>query len=70
MATKRGLLSRIFGHGNGTADTADAASDCCSVQIEEVPADELGSDQNATVGNRGSTQRPPQMRPTDATARK
>lgn len=67
MAAKKGLLSRIFGGGKAHADTG---SDCCSVQIEEVPADEQDGDQAAAVSNRASAQGSVQTRSTDATARK
>lgn len=67
MATKKGLFSRIFGGGRANADTA---SDCCSVQIAEVPADELGGDQTAIVSDRNSADSSLQTRPTGIAAQK
>lgn len=67
MATKKGLLSRIFGDGKANTKTAD---DCCSVQIEEVSAAQSGGDDGAAVSNRGNARGSLQTPPTDATARK
>lgn len=45
MTKRQGFLSRLFGGGNES--TEKSVGDCCSVHIEEVPADDTNRDQSA-----------------------
>lgn len=64
MTAKKGILSRIFREEKGNSGTQK--SDCCAIQIEEVPANTQRGDQTEAMSSSHGSTRSEQPEPTNA----